>query len=393
MTQEAFVNPDLLVWARETINMTVEDAAAKIGVSVDRLMEWEAGERRPTIRQAREMARVYRRPLSAFFLPKRPEKLGFRVPHDYRRLPDSERKPSPELIAELRRIEYLREAALNLAEVIPTNPADFIGSVTPSDPVDTVAYKASDLLHVTESDRATWRDHYAALNAWKNAVENLGVLVFHIEHVDVGEVRGIAIADRQFPIIAVNGSDTVYGRIFSLVHEFVHLMLGTSGMSDLREARSVVTQDERVEAFCNAVAAEVLVPHDLLLRHPAIRGIPANDDWSDDTLASASRSFRVSREVIARRLVTLGMASLAFYRRKRQQYGEEAKPQEGGFMKQSVKALRAVGKPFARIALDAYDREAISGSQLAEYLGVRLKHLAEIERALEGRNILTGGDR
>jgi hypothetical protein len=55
--------------------------------------------------------------------------------------------------------------------------------------------------------------------------------------------------------------------------------------------------------------------------------------------------------------------------------------------------LRRLGQPFARIVIAAYHEERITGSDLAEYLGGRLKWLPEIESLLESRNVLTGGDR
>ena len=143
MRQEAFVNPDLLIWARESINMDLEEAARRIHVKADRLRDWEAGKRRPTVRQAREMSRVYRRPLAAFYLPKRPSWLGFSVPHDFRRLPeDQPRTLSPELVAELRRVEYLREAAIELAEELPQEPSELVNTTRIDQPPDAVADRA-----------------------------------------------------------------------------------------------------------------------------------------------------------------------------------------------------------------------------------------------------------
>jgi hypothetical protein len=56
-------------------------------------------------------------------------------------------------------------------------------------------------------------------------------------------------------------------------------------------------------------------------------------------------------------------------------------------------AVRDVGKPFARLVVDAYRSDAITGSDLSEYLGVRLKHLPAIEARLSGPDMLTGGER
>jgi len=399
MRQLALVNPELLEWARQSINMDPEEAARKLAVKVGRLLDWEAGRAHPTINQAREMARVYRRPLSSFYLPKPPGALGFSVPHDYRKLPDAaSRRLSPQLVVELRRIQYLRQTALDVAEYVPSEPAGFVGSVSIQDSPLQVAANASRLLGITMKQRSKWHDpqNYDGLNAWKQATEARGVLVMHLNQVDVQEVRGIAVAEKRFPVVAVNGRDSPNGRIFTLVHEFIHLLLGASGISDLQTLQHARTPDQRVEQFCNRIAGEVLVPRDALLSRPALRDSTGHIDWPDGTIEALARSFRVSREVIVRRLLIVGRASQAFYQRKRAEYAQQYESREankGGPLPMPRRVIRSVGQPFARIAVGAYYRNAISASELAELLGARLKHLPAIEALLEGRNVLTGSDR
>ena len=67
------VNPEILVWARETAGLTLQDAAAKVGIrdargvaAVDRLAALERGAGEPTRPVLVRMARHYRRPLLAF---------------------------------------------------------------------------------------------------------------------------------------------------------------------------------------------------------------------------------------------------------------------------------------------------------------------------------------
>jgi len=245
-------------------------------------------------------------------------------------------------------------------------------------------------------DRREWRNHYDALNGWRDAIERQGVLVMHLNGVDVEEVRGIAIAEPAFPLIAVNGRDSPYGRVFTLVHEFVHLMLGATGMSNMRVARQPRTHEQRTEWFCNQVAGEVLVPKEELLSHEDVRGTSRTVDWADEIISDLARYFHVSREVVVRRLAIIGLATNDFYRQKRQQYARErqaAKKPTDIRIPMSRRIIRAIGRPFARIAMDAYYREAISSSDLAELLGARLKHLHAVEELLGGRGLLAGGNR
>jgi transcriptional regulator with XRE-family HTH domain len=66
------VKPALLTWAREATSLSTEEAARKLGVKPERLVEWEAGTGRPTVAQLRKAAGLYRRPLAAFFLVEPP---------------------------------------------------------------------------------------------------------------------------------------------------------------------------------------------------------------------------------------------------------------------------------------------------------------------------------
>ena len=90
--QRANIHGQILKWARESMNLTAEEAAKRIGVPCSRLESWERDEAKPTVRQAREASRIYRRPLAVFFLKDPPR--DFHVPHDFRRVPG-------EVVAEL----------------------------------------------------------------------------------------------------------------------------------------------------------------------------------------------------------------------------------------------------------------------------------------------------
>lgn len=49
-TIRANINPDILVWARKTSGYSLEEAASKMRISQDKLIAWETGAERPTIR-------------------------------------------------------------------------------------------------------------------------------------------------------------------------------------------------------------------------------------------------------------------------------------------------------------------------------------------------------
>jgi Zn-dependent peptidase ImmA (M78 family) len=378
-----------LVWARTSIALDLQSASQQIGISETELSEWESGEKRPTIAQLREAARVYRRPLAAFFLSEPPT--DFLVPHDFRRHPrGTPRKTSRDLISEIRRIPYLREVAYECAEFISDEPTRFLGMATLNSDIDALAESARALLQVPLArQKQDWNDSYAALRGWRAALEEIGILVFQFRGVEISELRGFSVRDIQFPVIAVNASDAPNARIFTLQHEFAHLLLNTAGMCDLVPAERTNHPDQAVEAFCNAFAATLLVPRQAILGSIGVTAFSRPRDWTDEQISRLAREFCVSSEVIARRLSALGGASREFYLKKRTEYqmrAEATRDKVSFGPTPATKALWSVGQEFTRIAFDAYDRDAISASDLSEFLGVKTKHFAEIRQmAFESR--------
>ena len=83
LADKAYITPNVLKWARESVRMTEEFVAIKVSVSVEKLKEWEAGTSQPTIRQAQKLAKLYKRPFALFFLPDIPR--DFQLLQDFRK--------------------------------------------------------------------------------------------------------------------------------------------------------------------------------------------------------------------------------------------------------------------------------------------------------------------
>jgi transcriptional regulator with XRE-family HTH domain len=118
---KALVKPELLVWARTSAQLTVEEAAVKAQVKKEKLANWERGEEQPSLPQLRKLGRVYKRPLAVFYLPTPPKM--FAALRDFRRLPvEVAGRQSPELAFEIRRARARREIALDLYEELVGEP-------------------------------------------------------------------------------------------------------------------------------------------------------------------------------------------------------------------------------------------------------------------------------
>ena len=377
-------------WARLTANIAVEAAAKRLGIKVETLLSWETGAGKPSIPQLRRLAKLYHRPMAAFYLPARPR--NFTVAKDFRRLPDQPPIAySTALLFAFRVADYRRDVVLELEPETP--PVSFVGSATEHQRAEDLAARARQLLGASVADRLAWKSPYAALNGWKNALEELGVLVFHFSGVDPREVRGFSLGERVLPVIALNGGDAPNGRIFTLIHELGHLLLGEGGSCDLSELSQPSGPALPVEVFCNAFAGAVLVPSDALVADPVVARASPASTWTDEELDRLATRYRVSREVMLRRLLALGRTSLDFYRQWRASLPTDRKQKATGRPAVAVMTVRDVGKPFARLVIDAYRANTITGGDVSELLGVRLRHLPAIEARLAGVDMLTGGER
>src|SRR5262245_61997052 len=120
----ALVNPNLLVWAREQSGYAPARVAKRLNVKPERLLAWEHGHVKPTVRQVKELARFYHRPFGLFFLPHPPWLPPLAA--EYRRLPGvTPGVESPELRLALRTMSYRREILLGLLEEMEQGLTEF----------------------------------------------------------------------------------------------------------------------------------------------------------------------------------------------------------------------------------------------------------------------------
>jgi Zn-dependent peptidase ImmA (M78 family) len=148
----------------------------------------------------------------------------------------------------------------------------------------------------------TWTD---ALRHFIEQADGLGILVMcngvvhnnNYRHLDPQEFRGFAMADDIAPLVFINGADTKAGQMFTLAHELAHIWLGQSALSD---SQASALPDEKVERWCNEVAAELLVPIELMRRdyNPTAE--------LQEEANRLARRFKVSTLVILRRILDVG---------------------------------------------------------------------------------------
>lgn len=337
------IRPEMLRWAWERAGYDLDDLAGRI----PQLSSWHQGEKRPTLKQLEDFAKVTRAPMGYLFLAEPPVE---RIPIPDLRTIGGGRidRPSPDLLDTLYLCQQRQEWYRDHARMNGEAPLSFVRSVTTDSAVDSVAGDLRQVLgfDLDERRRApTWTD---ALRSFIEQTDSLGVLVMvsgvvgNNTHrkLDPEEFRGFALVDDLAPLVFINGADTKAAQMFTLAHELAHVWLGESALSD---ASPLSAPSRSVEAWCNKVAAELLVPLAALGEHYR----PAAD--LREELDRLARVFKVSTLVLLRRIHDAGGLSRDLFETA---YAQELKrlravPRGGGGDFYATQSAR-VGKRFAR---------------------------------------------
>lgn len=298
--QTVQVKTELLEWAFQRSRKDLESILKRF----PKYKEWCEGGVFPTLKQLESFAKATYTPIGLFFLPQPPDE---HVPiPDFRTVKnESIEQPSPDLLDTIficqQRQEWYRDYARSMGE----EKLSFVGSVRQSDKVVKVAEDIRTTLGFDVAERksmGTWTD---ALRRFIEQADGLGILVMvsgvvknnNKRKLDPQEFRGFALADDFAPLVFVNGSDTKAGQMFTLAHELVHIWLGRSGISD---TQALQLPNNKIEQWCNRVAAELLVPIKMIRKE-------YNGDRSlSDEVNRLARIFKVSSLVILRRIHDAG---------------------------------------------------------------------------------------
>ncbi|MFP5335712.1 MAG: ImmA/IrrE family metallo-endopeptidase [Actinomycetes bacterium] len=303
--QAAPVTPAVLAWAVAEDGRPLVDIAERLKVTEDVLDEWLAGESQPTRGQVTKLAEVLKRPRALFFLPRPPEQAT--LPATFRHPPgDDERDVGAQArrrVRQARRVQHAVSWALRNEQ-----PVEVPLAMT-SDSPEASASRAREWLGVTIDEQRAWRDEYEALRAWREALDERGVLVFALE-IGRDDVRGFSAWDDHAPLIVVNTSAVnPAARIFTMAHELGHLVTRQDAACiDLPRPFSGAT----VERWCEQFGAALLMPPNATGRLAHSRSIGDGEADLDDVKAVAT-AFRVSHRAAALRLIDLGYAERSLY--------------------------------------------------------------------------------
>ena len=298
------IKSNLLSWARERAGKDLYSLER----SFPKLADWESGRVKPTLKQVERFAKATYTPVGYFFLEEPPvEKIP--IP-DFRTVQNEfTARPSPNLLDTLYVCQQRQEWYHDYARSMGEEPLSFVGTASIKDDVVMTAAKMRHFIEFDIDERKrmpTWTD---ALRKFIDQVDSTGIMVMcsgvvmnnNYRHLNPEEFRGFAMTDKLAPLVFINGADTKAAQMFTLAHEIAHIWLGQSAVSDVQASW---ISNHRVERWCNKVAAEFLVPLDLI-KHDFQKDADLQNE-----LNRLARRFKVSTLVILRRIYDAGGITL-----------------------------------------------------------------------------------
>lgn len=390
------MTPSVLIWARKAANMTVEYAAKKLVVSVKKLESWESGEARPTMNQADNMGRLYRRASALFFLPAPPPQLDFQPISDFRTVGARKGEYSTALTFMLREIsekqEWMREHLIDAGE----KELPFVGRFTVEAPADEIA---RDIVKELGIERTYKPDK--ALRYWTERAEAKRIFVSFAGYIHTrmplptDEARGFVFSDKMAPFIFVNSSDTKSAQLFTLVHEIAHLWLNSSAVSNIDEFERGAAQHRfNIETQCNSVAAEVLMPAHLIAAAAASEvSMSGKTTVEMPFVEQMAKRFGVSDLAMLIRFHEMKWITNELYNKQKKilrkrfadwQKEKEAKKKQkdGGIPDPYRMQIRRNGQAFTCIIYDFYKSGGLSSSETSGLLHVKVNNFPKLETYL-----------
>lgn len=390
MADKAFITPNVLKWARESAKMSEETAAAKASVTVDRLQEWESGRSQPTIKQAQTLARAYKRPFALFFLPE--------IPRDFQPLQDFRKSGSKALTtSSIFIIREIQQKQAWISDAYADNDEiklPFVGRFNINSNPQAVA---QDILKTLDIHPARYKSE-SPIKEWIDAAEAKGIFVSRTSFIhsrlklDSEELQGFAISDSYAPFVFVNSDDWNAPQLFTLLHEIAHIWIAETGISN--DVEPEIKNKEKfhpVELFCNEVAANALMPKDIILNF-------GNQIYQDSKeVFKTAKLLGVSSFALLVRALNLGLISVPVYQKLKKQadvdFAEYLKREAEKTAKQKEKdnpggpnyfllLLNRNSRLFTQTVLDAFRGGSIEPTLASNLLNVQINKFQKLEAQL-----------
>lgn len=380
------INHDVVKWARETSGYSASEVSKKLSINEEIINKWENEDCEISITVLRRLSKQYKRSFEVFLLSRAPQE---RSDPKYRLSEELQPADMQKLKLIIRDAKWVQDTAEELNEKL-----QMYEEKIHKYKISFAATEAAEIerkeFNVTINDQESWKDKKDALNEWIYAIESKGILIVQISMPRW--VRGFSMPDRVPQLIALNALDAPTARIFTLFHEYAHILLDESGVCNPSNLNILETSDQRsIEVWCNNFAASFLMPEGEL------RSLINQHGINQRGISKLCYELKVSKEALLIRLYRLKIIEDNYFKqevelahRESLSYLEkeiskskkriEKMRSEGKSLKLNIlsKAKREHSVNFIRLVLNSRKEGIITTKDAMDYLSVGAENLDKL---------------
>ena len=291
---------------------------------------------------------------------------------------DKTNKFDKKTILVMRHARRLQELSKELSKNIEYETKSKLEVAKLTDNPETVALRFREKFSLTEEKQRKFKTSYELFNYLRDILEEMNIYLFQFS-MPVEDARGFVFVDESPNVVVVNTKDNIEARIFSLMHEFAHILLGES-VIDLPDATYIYK--DKVEKWCNEFSSTFLLPKNL-----AKSAFDTNKEnlTKKETLKYLSNKYKVSKAMLILNMLKLKYiekndydAILARFKKEEIKPKKEGEKVTGGGIPSEIRCLSEVGNKFVSLVANNYDKEYITYSDALNYLSIKSRNFDKV---------------
>ena len=366
------VNGEIIKWAREFLNITIDEAVRSLHLAKEKYTAYEEGSDFPTYPKLKEISNLYKRPVGVFFLDT-PPKIDIKA--DLRSLSDVIKNSlSKKVVLSLEKAKVYQE---NLKELYGEKECKFFSYDYDGLDVEKLAVKVRDILEFPLSVQKERSSAKVLLELLREKFYSLGIYIFKDSFGD-DSVSGLCIYDKQYPVIMLNNKMSFTRQVFTLFHELYHLIVKINGIEIVEESflNELNTRQRKVEMKCDKFANEFLIPT------IDFKKIIDKKIINEELIKNVANIYCVSREAILYKLMENNYISSDEYYIFKQAMGltviRDNKNKKAGGNPYYTK-LSYLGQQYTKEIFSQLFTGKIDKFKACEFLGTKVDHIGTFE--------------
>lgn len=372
------VNKKVIDWA--ITNGEKSEAALSKKYALDSWRNPQNDHDNPTFKQIQNFSRDTRIPFNYFFENELPKEKNEFV--KFRTINNKDVQPSRRLIDTIytmeSRQEWMKQYLLAQDERTKFRYQHVVQDTMDPAAVAKTVSKLISLNNMTE--RADTDEDF--FNGLRTKISSLGIMVMQNGVVgtntqrplEISEFRAFLLIDEVVPLIFINSRDSKKAKIFSLIHELVHALLGQSEILNVSPEMDLAN-----ERWINQVTINVLMPVD------DVKQVIQPQRSPEENIKRLAHKFHVSLVATAIQTSELKIYKPHFidWATKEQQLNLKLKTKSSGGDFYNT-AISRVDKHFANAVINNESSGELAIAQAATMLGVTLKTYAAMAQRILG---------